>query len=97
MSGQGPLPPKVPAEQRDTELPQLPPLVHEAWLCVTPSAVLGFGLASLLLLHRHPGDPCPPCLDDRLLLGQLPGTPRWRPSRPSCPLSPLRTLLFIGK
>lgn len=29
---------QVPAEQRDSELPQLPPLVHEAWLCVRPPA-----------------------------------------------------------
>ncbi|XP_075858013.1 43 kDa receptor-associated protein of the synapse isoform X1 [Microcebus murinus] len=32
------LPPQVPAEQRDPELPQLPPLVHETWLRVTPSS-----------------------------------------------------------
>lgn len=29
---------QVPAEQRDSELPQLPPLVHEARLCVRPPA-----------------------------------------------------------
>ncbi|XP_057605705.1 43 kDa receptor-associated protein of the synapse isoform X2 [Hippopotamus amphibius kiboko] len=31
------LPPQVPAEQRDAELPQLPPRVHEARLRVSPS------------------------------------------------------------
>lgn len=29
---------QVPAEQRDSKLPQLPPLVHEARLCVRPPA-----------------------------------------------------------
>ncbi|NP_001427422.1 43 kDa receptor-associated protein of the synapse isoform 6 [Homo sapiens] len=35
------LPPQVPAEQRDPELSQLPPLIHEAWLCMTPGSRRG--------------------------------------------------------
>ncbi|XP_025213079.1 43 kDa receptor-associated protein of the synapse isoform X1 [Theropithecus gelada] len=35
------LPPQVPAKQRDPELSQLPPLIHEAWLCVTPGSRCG--------------------------------------------------------
>ncbi|XP_077819058.1 43 kDa receptor-associated protein of the synapse isoform X11 [Macaca mulatta] len=32
---------EVPAKQRDPELSQLPPLIHEAWLCVTPGSRCG--------------------------------------------------------
>ncbi|XP_050615130.1 43 kDa receptor-associated protein of the synapse isoform X4 [Macaca thibetana thibetana] len=32
---------KVPAKQWDPELSQLPPLIHEAWLCVTPGSRCG--------------------------------------------------------
>ena len=51
-------PPKVPAEQRDTKLPQLPPLVHEAWLRVTQQ-VVDFTSPPLLLLCHHAGGPRP--------------------------------------
>ena len=51
-------PRKVPAEQRDTKLPQLPPLVHEAWLRVTQQ-VVDFTSPPLLLLCHHAGGPRP--------------------------------------
>lgn len=76
LSGQGPLLPKVPAEQRDAELPQLPPLIHEAWLCVTPSGRellprLPCSFSSLTLKAALTGCTSSTCL----LLGQPPGPP----------------------
>lgn len=77
LSKQSPLTPKVPAEQRDKKLPQLPPLFHEAWLRVTPPTVLGARLTSTA--------PFPPScwrpltgriLDACLFLVQLPGPPQ---------------------
>uniref|UniRef100_A0A8D0Z3L4 43 kDa receptor-associated protein of the synapse n=1 Tax=Sus scrofa TaxID=9823 RepID=A0A8D0Z3L4_PIG len=57
VSGQSPLLPKVPAEQWDAELPQLPPLIHEAWLCVT---LPGLHLASPAPLPSPWSAPPPP-------------------------------------
>lgn len=46
VSERSPLPPQMPAKQRHEELPQLPPLFHEARLCVTSVAILGFHTTS---------------------------------------------------
>lgn len=64
-----PLSLQMPAEQRDPELPQLPPLVHEAWLCVTSRSPAGLcpspplGLRSPftpVLAHRCSSGPSRP-------------------------------------
>lgn len=58
VSGQSPSRPQVPAEQWDTQLPQLPPLIHEAWLCVSPTSSLGLlPHFPMLLLHHRAGVP----------------------------------------
>lgn len=61
VNGQSPLPPKVLAQQRDTELPQLPPLIHEARLCVSPTSRRGLlPHVPLLPVHHHAAPPPPP-------------------------------------
>lgn len=60
VNGQSPLPPKVLAQQRDTELPQLPPLIHEARLCVSPTSRRGLlPHVPLLPVHHHAAPPPP--------------------------------------
>lgn len=94
LSKQSPLPPKLPAEQWDKKLPQLPPLFHEAWLRVTPSTVLGARLTSTA--------PFPPSrwrpltshiLDACLFLVQLPGPPQASTGVWGCPLLLLKAQL----
>ncbi|XP_053416773.1 43 kDa receptor-associated protein of the synapse isoform X4 [Nycticebus coucang] len=84
---------KVPAEQWDPELPQLPPLFHETWLCVTPSSSLGLPPRFLLLCHgNHMREASVHSWGSSQHLS-LPTAAPWGPAA----LQPLCTLLFIEK